>query len=335
MKLVSVIITTYKGSKFLKRAIDSVLNQTYDLIEIIIVDDNNPDTNERILTENVLKNYEHNKKVHYVKHTCNRNGAVARNSGIKIAKGEYITFLDDDDLMIKDRVKKSVEKLENNLEYDAVFCDVLYTDEKLNPKGIIKVREQGDCQKSLMLSSMFMGTGSNIFITRKAINKLECFDESFIRHQDVEFMIRFYDYFKSTYVNGIYIIKSKNLTNNVPDYKKLKSVKELFFTKFKINIEKLNEEDKKTFYSLHYSDLLYAAYASRDSLSIKESEILYKSYANLSINMKILCKLYYHNSLNSKVVIFLKKIRTQELRKKIYRKLDEDIKEVIDYAGNN
>ena len=110
--LVSVVIPTYKRPTDLKRAVDSVLNQDYKNIEIIVVDDNNAGTSERAETETLMEQYAENTKVKYLKHDKNRNGSAARNTGWKSAKGKYITYLDDDDEISKSKIKKQVECLE-------------------------------------------------------------------------------------------------------------------------------------------------------------------------------------------------------------------------------
>ena len=120
--LVSIIIPTYKRSNMLSRTIESVLNQTYQNIEIIVVDDNDKNTTYRKDTEIVMRKYKDNYKVKYIKHDKNMNGAVARNTGIRVSKGEYIGFLDDDDIFYKEKIQKQVEYLEKNIEYDAVYC---------------------------------------------------------------------------------------------------------------------------------------------------------------------------------------------------------------------
>ena len=66
--MVSVIIPTYKRANYIQRAINSVLNQTYYDIEIIVVDDNNPNTQERKDLENIMKNYKDNNKIIYIQH---------------------------------------------------------------------------------------------------------------------------------------------------------------------------------------------------------------------------------------------------------------------------
>ncbi|KOF08620.1 hypothetical protein AC739_19410, partial [Planococcus glaciei] len=192
---VSVIIPTYKGAKNLARAIDSILHQTYNSIEIIVVDDNDPFSNERNETEAVMKKYER-KEIKYIKHGVNKNGAAARNTGIAQAKGEYICFLDDDDFYFANRVKKSVEILEKSQIYDAVYCSVIITN-KSNIKGIIKA-DKVLTTKDILLDEMVIGTGSNIFLKREVFEVLKGFDESFRRHQDLEFMLRCLEKFKIT-----------------------------------------------------------------------------------------------------------------------------------------
>ncbi|MDP3388286.1 MAG: glycosyltransferase family 2 protein [Eubacteriales bacterium] len=88
--LVSVLIPTYKSTSSLKMSVESVLSQTYENYEIIVIDDNNPDTEYRRRTEAIMDRYIHNPKIMYIKHSKNKNGAAARNTGFKNSKGELI-----------------------------------------------------------------------------------------------------------------------------------------------------------------------------------------------------------------------------------------------------
>lgn len=71
--MVSVIIPTYKRALYITRAINSVLNQTYDECEVIVVDDNTEGTEDRKAVENIMKQYENNSKVIYLQHKVNKN----------------------------------------------------------------------------------------------------------------------------------------------------------------------------------------------------------------------------------------------------------------------
>ena len=120
---VSVIIPTYKRSDFLQRAIDSVLNQSYDNIEIIVVDDNNPNSEYRFRTEEKMKKYVSFNNIIYIKNKRNMGGALARNEGLIKSSGDYITFLDDDDVYLPDKINSQINYMLAN-KLDMSFTDV-------------------------------------------------------------------------------------------------------------------------------------------------------------------------------------------------------------------
>ena len=211
-KLVSVIITTYKGSESIGRALDSVLNQTYKNLEIIIVDDNGIGSEENIKTKEVICKY-NDKRLKYIEHEKNLNGAVARNTGIKNCIGEFITFLDDDDFMFEERVERMLKHLLINNKYDAIYSNVILTiDNKI--KGQI-IADKILTDKDILLNEMVIGTGSNIFISRRVLNKVKKFDERFKRHQDLEFMIRVCEFTSILNINENLVVKSTNSNTNI------------------------------------------------------------------------------------------------------------------------
>ena len=111
-QLVSVIIPTYKGADKINSAVDSVLNQTYKNIEVIVVDDNGENEPEQLLTAEKMKKYETFENVKYLVHKKNINGSAARNTGIRASKGFYLGFLDDDDVFLPDKTQKQVDCFE-------------------------------------------------------------------------------------------------------------------------------------------------------------------------------------------------------------------------------
>lgn len=111
--MITVITPTYKRHLYLKNAIESVLTQTYTDFEYIIVDDNPPDSEDRKLTQDVISGFT-DPRIFYVKNEKNLGGAGSRNVAIEMAKGEYIAFLDDDDMYLPDRLKVQVEAMEKN-----------------------------------------------------------------------------------------------------------------------------------------------------------------------------------------------------------------------------
>ena len=120
--MVSCIIPTYKRSDTLVRAINSVLNQTYSNVEVLVVNDNELNDEYTGQVKKALLVFKDEPRVRLVMQEKHVNGAMARNVGIKAALGEYIGFLDDDDEWEPEKAEKQVQYLENHLEMDACVC---------------------------------------------------------------------------------------------------------------------------------------------------------------------------------------------------------------------
>lgn len=120
---VSVIIPTYKRNDFLQRAVDSVLNQTYRSIEVVVVDDNEPNSSYRLATEKVLEKYKNITNFRLLKNYKNLGGGLARNQGIIHSTGDYISFLDDDDIYLPDKISIQIQYMKEN-QLDLSFTDV-------------------------------------------------------------------------------------------------------------------------------------------------------------------------------------------------------------------
>lgn len=121
--LVSVIIPTYKRANMLPRAIKSVLSQSHKSIEIIVVDDNGLGTAQQTETESLLKKYKNLENFRYLPNKTNLGGGLSRNSGIEKAAGKYITFLDDDDEYLADKVKKQLNFYKRKFPNDDGFIN--------------------------------------------------------------------------------------------------------------------------------------------------------------------------------------------------------------------
>ncbi len=129
--LVSVVIPTYSRNETLRRAIESVLNQTHKNVEILVVDDNPADSEWRKSSEKLMKQYENESKVRYIKNLQNMGGAGARNEGIKASNGDYIAFLDDDDEYMPEKIEKQLTMFKNsgNPKLALVYCFAKFIDE--------------------------------------------------------------------------------------------------------------------------------------------------------------------------------------------------------------
>lgn len=122
--LVSVVMPVYNAERFLKQAVDSVLNQTYRNIELIMVDDCSRDGSLRIMRE-----YERSDpRVRVVAGERNQGVAHVRNSGIRLAKGDYIALLDSDDVWEKDKLERQIQ-LSMRENADIAYCSLDFIDE--------------------------------------------------------------------------------------------------------------------------------------------------------------------------------------------------------------
>jgi glycosyltransferase involved in cell wall biosynthesis len=181
---VSVIIPTYKRSDYLIRAIDSVLNQNYPYIEIIVVDDNGTGRQQEI-TKSIINKYD---AVILITYNENKGACHARNIGAKKASGDVIMFLDDDDYYLPEKVVVQCKILESN-KIDACLCAMKRIDDD---KNIIISEEnfpRGEDLKTYILNGNCFT--SMIAIKRHVFNKIGGFSE-ISRFQDKFFMYKFY-----------------------------------------------------------------------------------------------------------------------------------------------
>lgn len=236
MKKVSIIIPTYKNRGGLTVSVDSALKQTYPNIEVIVVDDNSPDSPERQKTEQIMGAYSREPRVLYIKHTENKNGAAARNTGINHSSGEYIAFLDDDDEFLESKIERQVAYLDSHYEYAAV-----YNYSFINGKKEAIHPYEGDASIPLLMCRTKMFTPSLMF-RKEALKSIGGFDESFRRHQDYELLLKF---FSNGYKIGClreYLTIVHSLGGNKPDAAKSIEIKERFFENFEGVISRLEAD---------------------------------------------------------------------------------------------
>ncbi|AIH04115.1 MULTISPECIES: glycosyltransferase [Thermodesulfobacterium] len=177
--VVSVIIPTYNRAYILFKAIESVLNQTFKNLEIIVVDDGSTDQTPKLITRY---------PVVYVKKP--RKGvAHARNRGLFHAKGRYIAFLDSDDMFTPTKLEEQLLFFEKHPSYKIVQTDeIWYKGEKrLNPKKIHKKAEGWFFERAVKLCVVSMST---VLIKKELFEEIGVFDEEFWVCEDYEFWLR-------------------------------------------------------------------------------------------------------------------------------------------------
>lgn len=121
--LVSVVVPVYNGARYLREAIDSALGQTYSPIEVVVVDDGSTDKSPRLLSE-------YADRIILLRQP-NRGVAVARNTGIARCTGEFIAFLDQDDLWQPTKIEKQIQAFQSNSDIGLIHTQTAFFDEKI------------------------------------------------------------------------------------------------------------------------------------------------------------------------------------------------------------
>ena len=143
-----MVIPTYSRNDMLSRAIDCILAQTHKKLDIIVVDDNPPESEYRTSTEQLMKKYASDERIRYIQNEKNLGGAGARNVGIEASKGDYIAFLDDDDEYYPEKIEKQLAVFLNSCsdKLALVYCDVAHVGkEGTHVDCVIKKRHRGNC----------------------------------------------------------------------------------------------------------------------------------------------------------------------------------------------
>ena len=193
---ISVIIPTYNRGHLILKSINSVLNQTYQNIEILIIDDGSTDN-----TENLIKDL-HNDKIKYIKLKDNKGAAFARNIGILKASGKYVSFQDSDDFYHIDKLEKQYYNLvKEKTDFD--FCKIcLHFNESQKIVFPNNFQEQNINMKNYekeLCNGNYISTQS-ILVKRPYIRKY-LFDIKFPRLQDYDLVLRMIPNMRVSYTN--------------------------------------------------------------------------------------------------------------------------------------
>ncbi len=179
---ISVIIPSYNHAHYIREAIESALAQTYETIEIIVIDDGSTDN-----TKEVLAPYVRDQKIHYIYHK-NRGLSAARNTGLKAAQGRYIKFLDSDDFLYPEQIERQVDQIgtSDNLISISDFCF-------LRPNGEVFNLTYCPVNEERQLNTFFEGNPAPVhafLVPKTLIQEAGSFDETFTACEDWDLWIR-------------------------------------------------------------------------------------------------------------------------------------------------
>lgn len=211
MPKISVIIPAYNAELTIKHTIKSVLKQTFTDFEIILINDGSTDR-----TAEIVREIQDDR----IKIFSYQNGGlpVARNRGIDNATGDYLTFLDADDLWTKDKLEKQLNAFKANPKAGVAYSRVSYIDEQGNfLYNCNPVSFEGNVLKPLLLTN-FLINGSNILIRREAIESVGKFDPDLKSSEDWDYYLRLakdYSFAVVPEYQILYRQTSNNMSSNV------------------------------------------------------------------------------------------------------------------------
>ena len=199
MPKVSVIIPTYNRLPLLKEAVESVLTQDFEDLELIVVDDGSTDG-----TGEEMERY--SGRVKLLQHSENKGVSAARNKGILHAKGKYLSFLDSDDLWVKGKLKILVAFLDDNPQYPLCYTDEIWIrkGKRVNPKLKHAKYSGWIFERCLPLCTI---SPSSVMIRKALFSKVGLFDEALPVCEDYDFWLRVSVRFPIFFINRKLIIK--------------------------------------------------------------------------------------------------------------------------------
>lgn len=261
--LVSVIVATYKRDEILLRALNSLAAQTYKNFEIILVNDN-ADNNWNSRVSEVVKKFKSDYPeitLNYIVNDTNQGSAKTRNIGIDASTGEFITFLDDDDIYLPENIEKQIENmLSTNADFGITDLNMFYDDETVCEKrtrGFIKSTKKEDLIKYHLMHHL-AGTDTMIFkkdylVKIGKFDPIDVGDEFYLMFKAIENGGKF-TYLKGCFIKA-YVHKGEGGLSSgdgkIDGENRLHEFKKKYF-------DRLSKNEIKYILTRHYSVIAFA-----------------------------------------------------------------------------
>jgi len=182
--LVSVVVATYNMAAYLPLAVQSALGQTYGNVEVLVVDDGSTDC-----TRNAVEPFLEDRRVRYL-YQQNRGQAAAKNHGVRESRGEYVAFLDADDMWAPEKLELQIPLFSASALTGVVFSRVVYIDESGAELRIADNELFRGCVTGPLLIRNFIGFGSSV-VRKECFARLGGFDEAIRMGIDYDLWLRF------------------------------------------------------------------------------------------------------------------------------------------------
>lgn len=291
--LVSVIIPVYNGEKYIARCINSILNQSYKDLEIIIVDDNSKDKSAEIICEHMKRS----NNIKYIKNEHTIGPAETRNKGLMSANSKYVLFLDCDDWLDLNCIEKAVDKFNSDADIDIVLWEIktAFNYSRICSRYKYLYNNILDSEMALNLLSH---TYENEFFLSPLLG-CKLFKKSLLVNHNIVFPDTIYEDDMFTFLAFLYAKKialttgsclyyyqhSESLTHHFTD----KNITD-FFKTFKSLYTYINKEQKDAYYKYLNKSLISMLDSLHNNVQNSSEQSRYKSmifsYFYKNINVK-------------------------------------------------
>ncbi|MBS6468259.1 MAG: glycosyltransferase family 2 protein [Bacteroides sp.] len=295
---VSIIIPIYNVVPYLRACLQSVFDQTYQNIEVIMIDDCGTD-NSMEIAEEMSSNYQGAFTIHIIRHEKNRGLSAARNTGINVATGEYLLFLDSDDMLPNDSVELLVDEVLKHPDIDFVIGDIRTIGNKsyvypLKSRSYINSNEE-ILQDYLQFRWNVMACNKLIRREFLLLNKIYFIEG--VYHEDMDYSFKLAFYARSMaccyHVTYLYLIRD----NSISTYKKEKNYVDFFYileSNFKILQSNYANSVNKNYISNYVSEMLYRHCV--DIIKAKNPNISVDWKINMIKKIQLASRLYNQGS---------------------------------------
>lgn len=209
-ELISVIIPNFNRDQLIEKAIDSILNQTYQNFEIIVVDDNSEDKSKEVISK--YMELDSRVKGYFLKE--NRGANYCRNKGVKISRGKFLAFLDSDDQFVKEKLEIQMKTYEENFKENNL--GIIFSAHEINQEKtpatdiLVQLRD--------VMFRNDLGGFSTIFLPKKIFNEVGGLDETMKSCQDWDLYVKILNNYNGYFISIKlieYYIQNDSISNNL------------------------------------------------------------------------------------------------------------------------
>ncbi|MBC7388154.1 MAG: glycosyltransferase family 2 protein [Opitutaceae bacterium] len=259
--LVSIVLTSYNQNKLLKRAFESLQEQTYKNIEIIIVDDYSTDGSREWIK---LISEAYPEKVKYFLQPVNVGIPKNKNTGFRMANGVFITYLDGDDTYYPNKIEKEVERFLIEPSMDVVYSnfDIREYNGQLIKTWATNFLPEGDIFKNVIIQDFPNGHLHRFeMFKREVMHSLNFYDESFSIYHDLDFMIRYSAQYKvgsTLNIGSSYFMNPSSIVSNTRQWLMTKQHREVYVKLSHLFVIHGMERELKAYLQKSEINLLYS-----------------------------------------------------------------------------